>query len=158
MAVAYIGIGSNLDCRELNCFQSIELMKSGSGVVEVCSSLHETKAWGVTDQPDFINMAVKLVTSHEPLALLHRLQQIEQTKGREKTFRWGPRVIDLDILFYDNLTVATLELIIPHPGAHERLFVLKPMMEIAPCFIHPLLNKTIRQLYEEALRHEPDSL
>jgi len=158
MAVAYIGIGSNLGNRDLNCFQSIELMKAGSGVVEACSSLHETKAWGVADQPYFINMAVKLVTSYEPLALLQRLQQIEKTMGREKTFRWGPRVIDLDILFYDNLTVVTPELVIPHPGAHERLFVLKPVIDIAPCFIHPLLNKTIQQLYKEALRHEPDSL
>jgi 2-amino-4-hydroxy-6-hydroxymethyldihydropteridine diphosphokinase len=158
MSIAYIGIGSNLGKRELNCFQTIELIKSSLGIVEACSSIYETKAWGVVEQSDFINMAIKLITSYEPLTLLHRLKGIEKTMGREKTFRWGPRVIDLDILFYDNLTVVTPELIIPHPGLHERLFVLKPMMEIAPYVIHPGLNKTIQQLYEEALCHEAYSL
>lgn len=158
MAISYIGLGSNLGSRESNCFQTIELIKSSLGTIEAISSLYETKPWGVVEQPDFINMALKLVTSLEPFALLRQLKEIEKAIGRTKTFRWGPRVIDLDILFYDNLIIKTSELEIPHPGIPVRLFVLRPMIEIAPEFVHPYLKKTIKELYEEAIYHESNSL
>lgn len=154
MAVAYISLGSNLGKRESNCFQAIDLITSNTGTVESISSLYETKPWGVVKQPAFINMALKLVTSLKPFELLGELKKIEQALGREKTFRWGPRVIDLDILFYDDLIFCTSELVIPHPDVPQRLFVLKPMVEIAPHLVHPQLKKTIHELYKEAVYNE----
>lgn len=158
MAISYIGLGSNIGNRESNCFQAIDLIKSNLGTVEARSSLYETKPWGIMEQPAFINMAIKLETSLEPLALLKELKKIEHIVGREKTFRWGPRVIDLDILFYDDLIIRTSELVIPHLDVPVRLFVLKPMVEIAPDLIHPQFKKTIQELYKEAIYNESQSL
>lgn len=152
MPVAYIGIGSNLGEREKNCREAIRLLnKNGENGITVVrqSSLIETEPWGMTDQPHFINMAAEVETELLPQQLLSLLMRIETGMGRNRTVKWGPRIIDLDILMYDDLKIETENLVIPHPLLHERDFVLGPLAEIAPDKIHPVLNKTIRKLSEE---------
>ncbi len=146
MAIVYIGIGTNLGNREKNCRKALEGLEETGVRVTKRSTLYETDPWGVKDQPPFINMAVEVETALLPEDLLEKLKAIETTMGREKTYRWGPRVIDLDILFYDDLVVDTGSLRIPHPRLHERTFVLEPLSEIAPEFIHPVMGRSIKEL------------
>ena len=108
---------------------------------------------GVKEQPKFINMAVEIETNLEPGVLLKTIKEIESSMGRRKGMRWGPRVIDLDILLYDDLILKTHELEIPHPGIKDREFVLKPLSEIAPDKIHPVLKKSINDLLLELFQH-----
>jgi 2-amino-4-hydroxy-6-hydroxymethyldihydropteridine diphosphokinase len=110
------------------------------------SKVYETPPWGYEDQPAFLNQVLQVETELDPPALLRHLKRIEKKLGRQATFRYGPRIIDLDILFYADLIYSTDSLQIPHPMASERAFVLVPMLEIAPDFIHPVLGKTIREL------------
>ncbi len=147
MPTAYIGIGSNLGNREENCEKSIQLIEEDSGIkVTKRSSMSETEPWGIKDQPKFINMAVEIVTDLEPEALLSLLKKIEKASGRKPGKQWGPRVIDLDILFYDDLVLKTPGLEIPHPEICKRDFVLIPLKEIAPDKVHPVLKKKIKEL------------
>jgi 2-amino-4-hydroxy-6-hydroxymethyldihydropteridine diphosphokinase len=148
MSIVYIGIGSNLGNRRQNCLTAIKLLQ-GSGLrVKKQSSMHKTKPWGMVDQPEFINMAVELETELQPIELLCLLKNIEVEMGREKTVKWGPRLIDLDILLYDNETINEEGLKIPHPLMHERLFVLGPLSEIAGGVIHPVFQKKIKELLQ----------
>ena len=149
MPSVYIGIGSNLGNREENCLKALRLIISKTGSIRKQSSLHRTEPWGVEDQPEFINMAVEVETDAKPRALLEILKEIEREVGRAETYRWGPRVIDLDILFYDDLVTDTQDLHIPHSLMHLRGFVLKPLSEIAPDKVHPVLKKTVRELLSE---------
>lgn len=148
MSTAYIGIGSNLSNREKNCKDAIQLIqKKGIKVVKQ-SSMYETKPWGVKDQPRFINMAIEIETGKSPEELLKLLKNIEKEIGRTKTIKWGPRVVDLDILFYDDLIFKSHELEIPHPLMHEREFVLKLLCEIAPDKKHPVIGKTVKEMMQ----------
>ena len=146
MAIIYIGIGSNLGDKEGNCKTAIERLSENGITVKKISSLYCTKPWGVEDQPDFVNMAVKAETNVNPSELLTILKTIEKEMGRQDGVHWGPRLIDLDLLFYDDLVISCDELAIPHPLLHEREFVLLPLAEIAAEFVHPVLKATIRQL------------
>jgi 2-amino-4-hydroxy-6-hydroxymethyldihydropteridine diphosphokinase len=146
MAIIYIGIGSNLGDKEGNCKTAIERLSKNGIAVKKISSPYRTKPWGVEDQPDFVNMAVKAETNINPSELLPILKTIEKEMGRQDGVRWGPRLIDLDLLFYDDLVFSCDELAIPHPLLHEREFVLLPMTEIAAEFVHPVLKATIKQL------------
>jgi 2-amino-4-hydroxy-6-hydroxymethyldihydropteridine diphosphokinase len=149
MSTAYIGIGSNLGSREENCERAIKLLiKNGITVVKR-SSMIETEPWGVQEQPKFINMAVEIETALKADALLHLLKNVEIEVGRLPTSHWGPRIIDLDILLYDDIVMETSVLEIPHPHISERDFVLKPLAEIAPEKEHPVLRKSIRKLLLE---------
>ncbi|HID55795.1 TPA: 2-amino-4-hydroxy-6-hydroxymethyldihydropteridine diphosphokinase, partial [Candidatus Poribacteria bacterium] len=133
MAVAFIGIGSNLGDRALNIRRAIEIVNESRKInVTSVSSLYETEPIGVRDQPDFLNCVVKVETELTPRELLKRLKAIEIEMGRRPGPRWGPRKIDLDILLYEGLTLNEDDLVIPHPRAHERLFALMPLFEIAP--------------------------
>lgn len=146
MAIAYISIGSNLGDREENCRQAIKLIEKNGIAVRKQSRMYETEPWGVKDQPKFINMAIEAETDKKPEELLRVLEEIEKEIGRTETVKWGPRVIDLDILFYDDLILKTQDLEIPHPLMHERAFVLKPLCEIAPDKRHPVTEKTVKEM------------
>lgn len=148
MSIAYISIGSNLGNREENCKQAIRLIKENGIIVKKQSGMYETEPWGVKNQPLFINMAIEIETDREPEELLNILKDIEKEIGRTETIKWGPRVIDLDILLYDDLIIKNPELEIPHPLMHERYFVLKPLCEIASDISHPLLRVSIHDLLQ----------
>jgi 2-amino-4-hydroxy-6-hydroxymethyldihydropteridine diphosphokinase len=148
MSRIYIGVGSNLGDKEGNCKAAIEKL-SGKGItIKKISSPYNTKPWGVEDQPDFVNMAVEAETDIHPSELLPILKTIEKEIGRQDGARWGPRLIDLDLLFYDDMVISSDELVIPHPRLHEREFVLLPLAEIAADHVHPILKTTIKQLAE----------
>ncbi|MFZ2197670.1 MAG: 2-amino-4-hydroxy-6-hydroxymethyldihydropteridine diphosphokinase [Thermodesulfovibrionales bacterium] len=146
MAIVYIGLGSNLGDRQKNCLRAIELLGQNGLLVVKQSSMRETKPWGVTEQPEFVNMAVEVVTDLAPVKLLEILKNIEKDMGRQDTIKWGPRIIDLDILLYDDIILKTDPLTIPHPLMHEREFVLGPLSELAGALIHPVLKKSIADL------------
>lgn len=145
MQTVYLGLGTNIGDRKRNLRAAIKAMAPGARV-EAESRVYETPAWGYKDQPDFLNMVVKAETGLQPDDLLAYLKRIERRLGRIATFRWGPRLIDIDILFYGDGVWNSSGLIIPHPRLHERAFVLVPMMDIAPDLVHPVLGQTIRQL------------
>ncbi|MCI9532849.1 MAG: 2-amino-4-hydroxy-6-hydroxymethyldihydropteridine diphosphokinase [Lachnospiraceae bacterium] len=144
---AYIAIGSNLGEREQLIRQGIEGLRDLEGcTVEQVSGIITTKPYGVTDQPDFLNGMVALRTLLLPEELLGQLHQIEQEAGRRRSLRWGPRTLDLDIIFYDHAVIDTKELQIPHPDMQNREFVLKPLAEIVPYYRHPLFGKTVQEM------------
>lgn len=146
MSTAYISIGSNLGNREENCKNAIKLLiEDGVKVVKLSSTI-ETKPWGLTDQPMFINMALSIETDKTPAELLTAIKSIEADLGRRPGVRWGPRIIDLDILLYEDLVIKTSNLEIPHPEMCNRDFVMKPLLEIAPDVIHPVLKKSIKEI------------
>ncbi len=146
MPVAYLGLGCNLGDRRANCLNAIRLLKDKGITVTKESSLYETEPWGYKEQLAFINMAVEIKTDMSPRELLVNLKDIERKMGRIETVRWGPRLIDIDILLYDDLILDEPDLEIPHPLMHKRDFILQPLSEIAPDVIHPVLNKRIRDL------------
>ncbi len=149
MAIVYIGIGSNLGNRHENCLCAIELLKESGLIVSKQSSMYETEPWGVTGQPAFVNMAIEIETDLDPQRLLVLLRRIEKEMGRQETARWGPRIIDLDILLYDEIVLHNDALTIPHPLMHEREFVLGPLSQIAKDLLHPVLKKRISDLLRE---------
>jgi 2-amino-4-hydroxy-6-hydroxymethyldihydropteridine diphosphokinase len=143
--IVYLSLGSNVGNRADNLKQAIASL-SPQLDVKAKSKVYETPPWGYTNQGKFLNQAVKAKTYLEPLPLLKHLKRLETALGREETFQYGPRVIDLDILFYDDLLLGTPALTIPHPNLHERGFVLMPLMDIAPDLYHPVMKKTVREL------------
>ena len=146
----FIGLGSNQGEKIKNCETAIgEFLQSVGGVLVSQSSWHRTEPWGIEDQDWFINGVIQVKTGLEPYELLNRLKQIESRLGRKDNGRWGPRTIDLDILFYDDLLFESEDLEIPHPRISERKFVLLPLVEVAPHFIHPVLKKTVKELLKE---------
>jgi len=147
--IAYIGIGSNLDDKVDQCEKAIsEILKVDRHKLLAKSSFFKTQPIGYTSQDWFVNGVIKIETDLEPIELLRVLKEIEPKLGRVKTFRWGPRSIDLDILFFDEREIETGELQIPHPLLHGRQFVLIPLAEIDPGLIHPVLKKTVQELLE----------
>lgn len=147
---AFVAIGSNLGEREDYLALGLERLKSCEDCnVEQVSEIIATKPYGVTDQPDFLNGMIKLKTLLNPWELLQQLHSIEQEAGRERKVHWGPRTLDLDIIFYDDWVVDTEELKIPHPDMQNRAFVLEPLSELAPYFWHPLLHQTVSQMLAE---------
>ncbi|HSW61704.1 MAG TPA: 2-amino-4-hydroxy-6-hydroxymethyldihydropteridine diphosphokinase [Dissulfurispiraceae bacterium] len=152
MATTCIGIGSNLGDREAHCREAIARMEQADCRILKVSTFIETEPWGLSDQPLFLNGALTMATSMTPEALFSLLKVIEKTMGRQETVPWGPRIIDLDILLYDDLIVYSASLTIPHPCLHERLFALQPLAEIAPNARHPVFKKTIRALLEGVQR------
>jgi len=141
----YLGLGSNLGDREVRLDEAVTRLARRLEVVQQ-SSLYETAARYVTDQPAFLNMVLEAHTSLEPLALLDFLKEIEHDMGRRPTVRYGPRTIDVDILFFDQQALASERLTLPHARLAERGFVLVPLHEIAPHWRHPVTGQTVAEL------------
>lgn len=146
---AYIGLGSNLGDRKANLTLAVELISVRIGAILKQSSVYETRAWGNTSQPDFFNQVILVSTKLSATECLTQLAEIEKNLGRIRTERWGPRSIDLDLLYYNKKIINTPDLIVPHPGIADRKFVLIPLVEISKDFVHPLLNKSNQQLLTE---------
>jgi 2-amino-4-hydroxy-6-hydroxymethyldihydropteridine diphosphokinase len=148
----YISSGSNLGNREGFLSNAEEEIAVRAGHIEAASEIIETTPWGNTNQPHFLNRVLRVKTQLSPLFLIECLLDIEKRMGRNRQEKWGPRIIDLDILFFDDQIINDPGLCVPHPYLHEREFVLKPMVELAPDFMHPVLKKTMSELLQE-LRH-----
>lgn len=146
---AYIGLGSNIGDREENLNTAIESMNNGMCRVVKVSDKYSTKPVGYTEQDDFLNCAAEVKTLYNPEELVMFLLDIEKELKRERIIKWGPRTIDLDVLLYDDIITFDEKIVIPHPRMHERLFVLKPLSEIAPYVLHPIMNKRIVELEQE---------
>ena len=171
--IAYLGLGSNLGRRETNLEAAIgQLSQSSnteSGYIQCgqtqsktdlsinilrLSSIYETAPWGLKDQPDFLNCVLEVETPLTPSALLELAKRVEDILGRQPETRYGPRLIDVDILFYGKLMVEQPGLQIPHPRLHLRAFALVPLAELVPAFIHPVLNVSVAQLARECDNRE----
>lgn len=146
MKTIYLALGSNLGDRRALLEDALRRIEGAGITIAKRSAIIETEPAYVLDQPRFLNMVIEARTTLMPRALLRRLQRIERELGRKKIIDKGPRSIDIDILFYGDIVMHTKDLTIPHALLHERRFVLEPLHEIAPRFLHPLLRRTIAEL------------
>ena len=141
----FIALGSNIGNLEDNLNTALEKLAKFAKIEKV-SSFYMTKPQGFLEQEDFLNSVCLLETELPPQDLLKKLKEIEKEMGRKKTFKDGPRIIDLDIIYYDDIVLNTPVLTIPHPRAHKRIFVMKGMLEIAPKHLHPILKITTEKI------------
>ena len=147
---AFVALGSNMGDKQGYLDGAVEALRADECVrVKQVSSYRVTAPYGGVEQDDFLNAAMEIETLYEPEELLDALHVLEQAARRERLIHWGPRTLDLDVLFYDDLVQDDPALIIPHPDLHNRDFVLGPMAELAPNFVHPVLGKTMQQLLSE---------
>ncbi|MBX0310880.1 MAG: 2-amino-4-hydroxy-6-hydroxymethyldihydropteridine diphosphokinase [Sulfurihydrogenibium sp.] len=147
MNEVYLGLGSNVGDRLLNLNKAIELLSEKIQILKK-SKIYVSKAVGYTNQPDFYNMVLYGKTDLSPEELFNFIKDVEKNAGRVYRFHWGPREIDIDILFYNDLVYKSDKLNIPHPRLHERDFVLLPLIELNPKLFHPVLNKRVSDLKE----------
>lgn len=146
----YLALGSNIGDREKHLRGAVSALDSIRGCsVEKVSGFLETAPYGVLDQPDFLNGCLEIRTLLYPGELLEELHRIEAEAGRQRTLRWGPRTLDLDIIFYDDLVLQEKKLCIPHAEMHKREFVLRPLAEIAPYVRHPVYGLTVKEMLEK---------
>lgn len=149
MSQVYLLLGANLGRRFEQMKAAFQEIVEQIGAVVQCSSLYETAAWGMKDDPSYLNQVVIVETSLEPLAVLKSINKIEEKLGRIRNLKWESRLIDIDILFYDDRIISTPELAVPHPYLHLRRFTLIPLHELVPDLIHPVLKKNIKDLLME---------
>ena len=146
----YLGIGSNLGDKEAYMENAVSRLKADKKIRAVrTSDWIVTKPYGGVEQDDFLNGAISLQTLYSPSELLHLLQSVEKEAGRERKIHWGPRTLDLDILFYEDFISDEADLMVPHPDMQNREFVLRPLDQLCPYYQHPLLHKTVRQMLKE---------
>lgn len=153
MGTATLLLGSNLGNRNIYIVRATEQL-STLGQITKTSMLYETEAWGATAQPHYLNQAIQIETPLSPVELLRDILSIEQSMGRQRNKKWEARIIDIDILFYDNQVIDLPELKIPHPYLHLRRFALLPLAEIAADYIHPLLKLPVHELLKQC----PDTM
>lgn len=149
MNKAYLLTGGNLGNRLDNLYKAADYMEQYCGKIICKSSVYETAAWGLEDQPDFYNQVLLINTALSARELISQLLTIENKMGRKREVKMGPRTIDIDILFYNDSVINEPDLVIPHPRMQDRRFVLMPLAETAPDFIHPVFHKKISQLLLE---------
>jgi len=145
--IVYLALGTNLGDRPANLKQAIAAL-TPQLEVKAKSQVYETPPWGFEDQPKFLNQVIKANTYLDPEQLLKHLKRLEVALGRKESFPNGPRLIDMDILFYDDLVMEKPSLVLPHPRLHERGFVLLPLLEIAPNLVHPVRKQSVREMAE----------
>lgn len=145
----FILLGTNLGDRFANLLKAQHEIGRLVGKIVTQSSIYKTQAWGNTQQPDFFNQVIEINTSLSPEIALTTILSIEEGMGRIRYEKWGPRVIDIDILLWNNLIIETNQLTIPHPGIALRKFTLLPLNEIAASFMHPVIKKSVHQLLTE---------
>lgn len=143
--IAYLSLGSNVGDREVQLRDAVARLGSVGHVV-AASAFYETEPVEFTEQPWFLNCVVALEANRTPQELMAAILGIEQAMGRQRVQKKGPRLIDIDILLFDQVVVESKEITIPHPAMHQRRFVLEPLAEIAPELLHPMFKKTVRQL------------
>ena len=141
-----LALGSNIGDRKKNLKKALNILEKNISICKI-SRIYVSKAVGYTNQPDFYNMVISGNTKLDPFELLNFVKNVEKQVGRVYRFHWGPREIDIDIIFYEDEIIKTENLIVPHPLMHKRDFVLKPLMEIEPHIKHPVLNKNVKELY-----------
>jgi 2-amino-4-hydroxy-6-hydroxymethyldihydropteridine diphosphokinase len=157
MHVIYLALGSNIGDRQVNLKVAIHALEPEIHPT-ACSPIYETPPWGYLDQPKFLNQVIKGETQLSPANLLDYIKEIERKQGRQETFQNGPRLIDLDILFYDQEVIDSPPLTIPHPRLENRAFVLVPLADLAPHYLHPILGESVLDLlakidYEGIVRY-----
>jgi 2-amino-4-hydroxy-6-hydroxymethyldihydropteridine diphosphokinase len=148
MVTIILSTGSNLGDRKAVLAAASQRIALLIGPVLSVSGLYETAAWGLRDQPAFLNQALKVETLLSPEAVLEKIAGVEGQLGRTRDQKWGPRIIDIDLLYYGSAIIREENLVVPHPEIPRRRFVLEPLMEIAPDWIHPGLNLSTRELLE----------
>lgn len=145
----YLSLGSNVDSKRENIKKALSLLDNDKNIeVAHTSSLYETKPWGYIDQPNFYNCVSQINTNYEPIELLRLIKTIETKMGRIKNKKWGPRIIDIDIILFENIILNSNDLIIPHPWMEKRAFVLFPLMELNNEIVHPISKRGIAEFAE----------
>ncbi len=145
MHTVFLALGSNMGDRQANLQAAIHALEPEVHPT-ACSPVYDTPPWGYLDQPNFLNQVIEAETHLSPPKLLNYIKEIEQQRGRQETFRNGPRLIDLDIIFYDQEVIDSPPLTIPHPRLESRAFVLVPLADLAPQYLHPILGVSILDL------------
>ena len=146
MNISYLLIGGNQGDREAMLAEARTHLETAAGTIRQASSLYETAPWGKSDQGWFLNQALQVETEADPATLLKTLMQIEEKMGRKRAEKYGSRRIDIDILFFNDAILHRPDLVIPHPEIANRRFVLEPLNEIAPDYLHPVLHRSVREL------------
>ncbi|MBK6619880.1 MAG: 2-amino-4-hydroxy-6-hydroxymethyldihydropteridine diphosphokinase [Saprospirales bacterium] len=144
---AILHLGANVGNRMEDLKEACARLELRAGRIIQKSGIYETQPWGNPDQPDFLNMALRLETKSNPEDLLRNIHTIEREMGREREKKWAPRIIDIDLILFGDLIIQTEDLMVPHPEMHQRNFVLVPLLDIAADWVHPILRETVEDLY-----------
>lgn len=146
---AVLLLGSNMGSKKQLILKALVYLDSFAGDIDKTSSFYETAAWGKTDQESFLNLALVIHTPYSPQLLITKILSIEKMMGRKREEKYGPRTIDIDIILYEKKIINSKNLVVPHPEMQNRRFVLEPIVELVPNFVHPLLHKSMRELLNE---------